>query len=112
MLTLPRIGELNRRVSLRRRTDVPVDEVDGESLYDGNRDRWAKIEPVGTAVYSGSAQLGEAITHRIWLRHIEGMTDAHEVVYRKSVYRVRRVTDANDARRFTVLEVEELTHGE
>ncbi|VVG70939.1 hypothetical protein PAP18089_01911 [Pandoraea apista] len=112
MLTLPRIGELNRYVDLRRRSDAPVDDIDGESLYDDQRKRWAKIEPVGTAIYSGSAQIGAAITHRIWLRYLDGITDAYEVAFRKSVYRVRRVTDANDARRFTLLEVEELTHGE
>lgn len=111
MLPLPRIGELNRRVTLRRRSDAPVGDVDGESLYDESRQRWAKIEPVGAAVYSGSVQIGEAVTHRIWTRYLDGITDAHEVVYRTSVFRVRRVTDANGARRFTVLEVEELTHG-
>lgn len=112
MLTLPRIGELNRYVTLRRRSDSPVADVDCEPVYDNVQRRWAKIEPVGTAIYSGSVQVGAAITHRIWVRYLDGLTDAYEVVFRQSEYRVRRVTDANYARRFTLLEVEELTHGD
>lgn len=110
-MRIPRIGELDRRVRLRERRDYPYRDAELESEFPQQRSRWAKIEPVGAAVYSGSIQIDEKVTHRIYLRYIDGVTSDYEVVYREQVFRVRRVGDLNGVRRFTVLEVEELRHG-
>ncbi|AIO33467.1 hypothetical protein BPS26883_06146 [Burkholderia pseudomultivorans] len=107
----PRIGELDRRIQLRERRDYPYRDADVESAYPTQRKRWAKIEPVGAAVYSGSVQIDEKVTHRIFLRYVDGVTSDYEAVYRDQVFRVRRVGDLNGVRRFTVLEVEEIQHG-
>lgn len=105
---IPGAGELNRRVTVRRRVDYPEDDGGLESQYPEQGKRWAKIEPVGTAVYTAGVQTDQRITHRIILRHLPGVTDSHEVVRGDIVYRVRRVADMNGEQRFTVLEVEEL----
>ncbi|MGU7813184.1 phage head closure protein [Burkholderia sp. AW49-1] len=110
-MRIPRIGELNRRVQLRERRDYPYRDAELESEFQQQRSRWAKIEPVGAAVYSGSVQIDEKITHRMYLRYVDGVTSDYEVVYREQVFRVKRVGDLNSVRRFTVLEVEELRHG-
>ncbi|WP_081951609.1 head-tail adaptor protein [Pseudomonas cremoricolorata] len=111
-MQIPRIGELTRRVYLRVREDIANPDDPGlQSQYLPAPKTWAKIQPVGNAIYSGSVQTGKAVTHRIILRFRSGITDAHEVVetYRgvDIVYRVRRVSDLGN-RLFTVLEVEEL----
>lgn len=111
-MRIPSIGELNKRVRLREREDWPVDETQVEPIFPSKRDRWAKIEPVGASVYANSVQIDRRITHRIFMRYLEGITDAFEVVYRGRVYRVRRVGDVNGVGRFTVLEVEEIGNGE
>ncbi|MDN7413012.1 phage head closure protein [Burkholderia vietnamiensis] len=110
-MRIPRIGELDRRVQLRERRDYPYRDAELESEFPQQRSRWAKIEPVGAAVYSGSVQIDEKITHRMYLRYVDGVTSDYEVVYREQVFRVKRVGDLNGVRRFTVLEVEELRHG-
>ncbi|MBU9581369.1 phage head closure protein [Burkholderia multivorans] len=110
-MRIPRIGDLDRRVQLRERRDYPYRDAELESEFPEQRPRWAKIEPVGAAVYSGSVQIDEKVTHRIYLRYLDGITTDYEVVYREQVFRVKRVGDLNGARRFTVLEVEELQHG-
>lgn len=110
-MRIPRIGELDRRVQLRERRDYPYRDAELESDFPQQRSRWAKIEPVGAAVYSGSVQIDEKITHRMYLRYVDGVTSDYEVVYREQVFRVKRVGDLNAVRRFTVLEVEELRHG-
>jgi len=107
----PHIGELNRLVQIRWRTDQPVDDIGVDSSFPETVERWAKIEPVGSAIYAGSVQIEATVTHRIIVRLLAGVTDHHEVVHGTTIYRVRRVTDLNNARRFTVLEVEELQHG-
>lgn len=104
----PGAGELNRRVMVRKRTDYPEDDAGLDSEFSEQTPRWAKIEPVGTAVYSAGVQADSRITHRIILRYMPGITDAHEVARGATVYRIRRSAALNGGNRFTVLEVEEL----
>lgn len=112
-MRMPGAGELNRRVVIRERRDFP-DEASGdlESTFPQQGKTWAKIEPVGSALYSAGVQAEDRVTHRVTIRYRHGITDAHEVVEVvggvSTVYRVRRSSDLNGARRFTVLEVEEL----
>lgn len=120
----PAAGELNRRLAIRRRTDQPADDMGLDSTFSVLKARWGKIQPVGTAVYSEGVQTDVKITHRIWFRIIKGITDAHEIVHVTRVpgvddvyeivpetplYRVKRSADLSDSRRFTLLEVEELS---
>lgn len=104
----PGAGDLNRRVTLRRRTDLPATDAGLTSLFSDERKRWARIEPVGTAIYSGSVQVDDRITHRITLRYLGVLTTDFEVVHAEVIYRVKRATDLNGGHRFTMLEVEEL----
>ncbi|AWY39423.1 head-tail adaptor protein [Pseudomonas putida] len=104
----PSAGELDRRITLRLRTDVPAPNQGLDSLFTEEKKRWAKIEPVGTAVYAHGVQTDVRITHRVTFYFLKGMSEAHEVVLGSTVYRVRRVADMNGKRRFTLLEVEEL----
>ena len=103
----PGAGELNRRVTIRRRMDMPADDMGLNSVFSEPKQRWAKIEPVGTATYSDGVQTDNKITDRITFRFLAGITDAHEVVHGSTVYRVRRSADMNGGHRFTLLEVEE-----
>ena len=104
----PSAGELNRRITLRLRADVPASDQGLDSLFTEQKKRWAKIEPVGTAVYAAGIQTDAKLTHRITLYYLKGMSESHEVVHGSTVYRVRRVADMNGDHRFTLLEVEEL----
>lgn len=109
----PGAGELSRRVLIRQREDLPADiDADLSSTFPKQVTVWAKVEPVGAAIYSASVQTGEAITHRITLRYRPGITSDFEIVTRlrgrQTVYRVRRSAPLGTAHRFLVLEVEEL----
>lgn len=109
----PGAGELARRVVIRLRRDFPDDVSGGlDSEFPEQVRTWAKVEPVGSLVYSAGVQADSIVTHRVTIRYRHGITDAHEVVERhagaETVYRVRRSADLNGRRRFTVLEVEEL----
>lgn len=103
----PGAGELNRRITLRLRSDIPTPALGLDSLFAQEKRRWAKIEPVGSATYSAGVQTDAKVTHRVTLYFLDGIGESHEVVHGSKLYRVRRVTDMNGSHRFTVLEVEE-----
>jgi len=104
----PGAGELDRRITLRLRADQPAPDLGLSSIFTDEKKRWAKIEPVGAATYSAGLQIDDKVTHRVTLYYLDGLSDAHEVLHSKRLYRIRRVTDLNGGHRYSVLEVEEL----
>lgn len=101
----PTIGDLSSRVTIKRWQDVPVSGDDTESIYAPVATVWAKVEAVGGAIYLGSMQVGNTITHRIIIRRRQDVTADHVIEGNGRRYRVRRSTDLDG--RFTVLECEE-----
>ncbi|MCL9653566.1 head-tail adaptor protein [Pseudomonas protegens] len=104
----PSAGEFDRRILIRLRSDKPAANLGVVPVFSTEKQRWAKIEPVGTAVYNAGVQVDNRVTHRVTLYLLAGMSEAHEVVYAGTIYRVRRVAEMNGGRRYTLLEVEEL----
>lgn len=117
-MKLPEIGELNRRVSLFRVNHEPI----GDSALKGNREMiaelWAKREVIGGQNYWQSVNLSETVTHRFYVRWISGETRPIDLERITEIecegirYRVRRITDVNDAHRFTMLECEEVDYAD
>jgi len=114
-ITWPDNGELQRRVTVRRRTSQPNVDMGLTETFDAGFSRWAKIDPVSGAAYWGSMQVGEEMTHRIWLRYGTGtkpedITQQHVIDYPNGNvrYRVLRSINVGDAQRFTMLEVKHL----
>ncbi|MFY3130670.1 head-tail adaptor protein [Achromobacter ruhlandii] len=110
-MRMPRPGELRDPVLIRRRRDLPRAGGLLDPEFIEGREVDAKIEPVGTAVYLAGVQTDDRITHRVFIRAElgAGIDGDCEVVDEDSlVYRVRRRGDIAGARRFVVLEVEEI----
>lgn len=107
-ISLPGAGDLDKRVLIRLRQDVPVGLAGVISEHPVAFTRWASLKPVGTAAWAASVQTDERVTHRCIVRWIEGVTDSHEVVYLDRVYRVRRCAELRGSRRFLAMDVEEL----
>lgn len=101
----PGIGELGTRAVIARWRDVPMDGSATASSYDPVATVWAKVEAVGGAIYLGSIQVGDTITHRITIRRRTDVTARHVIEAKGRRYRVRRATDLQE--RFTVLDCEE-----
>lgn len=104
----PQIGRLNRLIQLKDWQDVP--EVSGGVIRQLTliAEVYASVSPVAGSIFHASKQTGSGVTHQIIIRYRPGLNDSTVVVYAGRQYRVARVTDMNDERRFTVLEVEEL----
>jgi head-tail adaptor len=106
-------AELNRTVLLRQWSDVPNVAFGTTPVEDAGITRRAKIAPVSGVYNWGTKQVGTEITHRIWVRYGTGtkpedITGAHVVEYKNRRYRVKRVTNWEDAQRFTMIEVVDL----
>lgn len=103
----PSTGELRRHITILAWRDLPDAGTGLTASYTPVDTAWAKIEPVGGAVYLGSLQIGSTITHRITMRHRADLTAQHVIEECGRRYLVRRVADLGGERRFTVAECEE-----
>lgn len=105
------IGELTRRVWIRKWMDVPNGSFGITQVVDVGIRRFAKIQPVSGVLYWGTKQVGEEITHKIFVRYAgckpESITGAHVVEAEGRRYRVKRATDVED-RKFTMIEVTDI----
>ena len=104
------IGDLNRRCTLRRRQDAPTGAFGMAQTFSDSTLLWARVEVMAGSALRDGQQIATVATHRLWIRYRAEVGVDHEVVCGGKTYRVLRVTDWQDARRFSILEVEEL-HG-
>ena len=104
----PTAGDLNRRVTIRLRQDMPDFSEGITPSRPVVAHAWARIVPVGGAIYYGSTQVDNAVTHRITIRYRADITAEHEIEHGGRCYRVKRVAELGSCRAFTVLDVEEL----
>ncbi|MCS2162967.1 phage head closure protein [Scandinavium sp. H11S7] len=105
---LPDPGELDKRVQLRKRVDVPATDFGTEPEYPVSCPVWAKIVQTSATTYQETAQTDNVITHYITIRWRSGITSDFEVVQGDLVLRVKRARDLNSKRRFLLLECTEL----
>lgn len=96
---LPDPGELNKRVLIRQRVDMPADNFGVESQYPVTFRTWAKVIQTSATTWQETAQTGDAITHYITIRYRRGITADYEVVCGDSVYpqgelKVSRISEA------------------
>jgi head-tail adaptor len=114
-ITWPDVGELQRRVTIKSWSDNPNNGFSITQTVDPGIVRWAKLDPVSGIAAWGSKQIGEDITHRVWLRWGTGtkpadITGQHVIDYpaENRRFRVVRATNAGDAQKFTMVECKDL----
>jgi len=105
---LPDPGELDKRVLIRKRVDVPTADLGTEPEYPVSFRTWAKVVQTSATTYQETAQTDNVITHYITVRWRRGITSDFEVVQGDQVYRVKRARDLNSKRRYLLLECTEL----
>lgn len=103
----PEAGELRTRAIFRIRNDT-TNGAGLEANFAEVAKRWAKIEPLGTATYTGAVQTGTTITHRIYCRFVRDLDTRHEIVAGGRVFRVKRASGVGGRHIWSVIEVEEL----
>lgn len=108
----PGAGDMDTRVTVRIRSDRESGDAELESEFTTVAKRWAQVTPLGTAIYTGSKQTGEDMTHRIIFRRVKGLDARHEILCADGrLFRVQRPTALNGGRVYTVVDVVELANG-
>ncbi len=112
-MALPAIGELNRRIVIKAKQDMPA-MGGGITVNDTPLATvWAKHQPVGAALYFGGKQIEEGITDRFFIRRSATLnertiTGEHVIEWDGQRHRVKRASDLEDARKFVMIETENL----
>ena len=108
-------GQLNRRIKIRKWTDVPDSGMPTTTeTYDEGITCWAKVEPVGSGVYYGSQQVGVLVTDRFVVRFRKNFVEAglitgdHVVEYSGYRFHVKHTSEWEDSREFVLIETEKL----
>jgi len=109
----PTVGEFDKRVLIRLWQDEPDADTGIDQTFDAGVPAWARIEPTGSALFYGTAQVETTVTHRLatWRTarvNADVITGAHVVDHGAMRYRVRRATDINGERAFVLLDLEQL----
>lgn len=108
-VSVPLSGELTHLVTIFRRTDSPNAEAGLKNTDTEICKAWAKHEPTGV-MYWNATQVDERANDRFWVRQVQGLTDVrtlcHGVLLKEGgiTYRPVRVTDANGAGTWTIIE--------
>ena len=105
---LPAPGELDTRVTIRKRVDQPTADFGTTSEYPVQYPAWAKVRQTSATTLQETAQTDNAITHYITVRWRRDITSDYEIVIGTVVMRIRRARDLNSKRRFLLLECTEL----
>ena len=109
----PNVGELDRLVKVRLWSDTAASGFAIDQHFDAGQTAWARIEPAGTALFYGGAQIESGITHRLatWRTatlNARTVTARHVVEHDGLRYRVRRATDMNGRKDFVLMDLEQL----
>ena len=109
----PQVGELDKLALIRRWQDQPDDFTGIDQTVDAGVQAWSRIEPAGSALFYGTAQVETTVTHRLatWRTsavNADTITGDHVVEHGGMRYRVRRATDLNGQRAFVLLDLEQL----
>lgn len=113
LVAWPDAGELDRRIHIRKLTDVPNIAFGLTGTLDAGSWRWAKREPVRALAYRGAAQVGEEPTDVWWVRsgtdtRQEDITTEHVIEFKGRRYRVLSAQDVEGAGVFTLISTKDL----
>ncbi len=107
-MRMPTAGELRDRITIKDWQDAPNATAGIDQGFTNPVDVWAKVEPVGSAIYHGTAQTDNAISHRFYIRFINGITVDKVIEYEGIRYRIKRMSDLQFRKQFLIIEAEEL----
>lgn len=112
-MILPTVGELSERASLYRVESVPDGEWETKNKRKLITEMWAKLEVIGGSQYLDSINTESAVTHRVYVRYVKGFSSPLDLQQLTEIdidgftYRAKRITDVNNAHRFTLIECEQ-----
>lgn len=106
---LPQPGELNERLRMRYRQDVPAPDGGRQPIYTEEFAVWGKVRQISGSAYKNNMQIDDGITHVIVIRKRSNISTDMEIIRQDgSIYRVVSVGNLNDGRCYIRINVKEL----
>lgn len=106
-LTFLDAGQLTARLDLESRTETPDGQGGVTVSHAVESTLWARIEPVSAAREELGHVDRQAVTHRIWIRHIEGVAAGKRFRKGGRIFEIRTVHDPDERGRYLVAHVTE-----
>lgn len=88
-------GKLRQRVIIQERTECDEDGA-GEATYRDIAEVWASVEPLSGRELFYAQQVQSHTTHRVRIRHIEGLTSAHRFLLGDRKFNIDAVRNAGE----------------
>lgn len=104
-------GKLDKRITIKKWNEMASMAGGITQSFNQDIEVWAKLEPVGNAIFFGTKQAAEDITHRVFVRRSTAVnerkvTAEHVVEHRDLRYRVKRASDLKGEGDFVLLDLE------
>jgi SPP1 family predicted phage head-tail adaptor len=91
-----RAGRMDKRVEIQQPVSVP-DGAGGQTVTWTTFDTiWASIEPLQGQEYIAAQQMQTAVTHRLRIRYLEGITAAMRVKFGARVFQIQSILNYNE----------------
>lgn len=89
-------GRLRERITIQKASDVrnPIGET--TLKWSDYAERWASVESIGAREFLLSGQQHTEVTHRIRMRHLDGLESTMRVVWRGRTLEIMSVLDQNN----------------
>ncbi len=101
------IGKFRHRVKIQSLAENPHGDNHIQPIYSDVAEVWADVLPVSGKTEYDSKSLGESITHTIAIRYRSDITSENWLLWRGRRFRIRKVKDHEERRRFLILDCEE-----
>lgn len=107
-IPMPTAGDLREPITIEVWQDIVNANAGIDQTFTAPIQAWARVEPVGAAIYHGTAQTDKAITHRFYIRFIVGINTDHVITHNNIRYRIKRSQDLAFKKQFLMIEAEQL----
>lgn len=101
-------GELDQQISVRTRTDLPVDTGWLKADYATPKKMWGKVVYASPIARDGTVQTDDVITHKFVVRYRTDIDTNQEVFWAGVIYRIKATQPLSARRRFLVIHCTEL----
>ena len=101
-------GALTARLDLESRVETPDGQGGVTVSHAVESSLWARIEPVSVTREELGHVDRQAVTHRIWFRHLDGASAGKRFRKGGRVFEIRTVHDPDERGRYLVAHVREM----
>lgn len=83
------IAALRNKVTIQNRTITPNDFGESDEAWVNFAEVWAEVKPVKSIEYFASAKENGSVTHRVIIRHLDGVKSKMRVLHKGRVLEIK-----------------------